>query len=210
MKLTRIQAGVRDPSRCNLYVDDRFLLAVPAEAVVEFKLQKGQDIDGDMLDALSAYDQQKRALACAMELLSRRSHGRAELQQKLAQRGYDRQVAEDVSHQLARQGYVDDECHAQMLYDHLRQKGWGAMRIRQEMRAKGLDPQVIDQVLEQREDPDEEVIRGLIEKKLRFGSSADPKLKRRLEGMLQRYGYRFDQFRHILDEYFDEGEEEWR
>ncbi|MGI6030410.1 MAG: regulatory protein RecX [Eubacteriales bacterium] len=210
MTITRIQAGVRDPSRCNLYVDGEFRMALPAEVALEYHLKAGMEISSELLEELSQRDEAKRAQSTALELLSRRSHGREELRRKLTAKGYDGEIAEQVCTRLAEGGYLDDEAHAQLLWEHLRQKGWGAGRIRQEMRSQGLEAQVVEQVLQQQdEQEDAEKIRQLIERKLRFGRSSDAKLKKRICDMLARYGYRYSQYAQIVEEYFDEGEDLW-
>ena len=112
MKITRLQAGAKDPSRCNIYVDGQFLLAIPAEGVVEYHLKVGMDADSSLLDELSLYDEEKKALRLGLELLSRRPHSKWELVQKMTAKGISKEVAQLGCQRLSEQGYLDEEAFA--------------------------------------------------------------------------------------------------
>lgn len=210
--LTRIRAGSNDPTRCNLYVDGEFYMAIPAEGVVNYGLKVGQEIPSDLLEELAQYDQYQRVMQKAMDYLSRRPYCVQELTRKLAEKDFDQDTAQQVCQMLEERGYIDEEAVAQQFYEHLRAKGFGPLRIGQELQKRGIPRHLVQQVLEQEQEEDREAdIRAIIEKKLRFAPVRDEKLRRRVMDQLSRSGYRYGEVSHLVAEYFegfeDEGEE---
>jgi len=82
----------------------------------------------------------------ALRLLSGREHSRSELERKLAgheeEPGQLRRVLDD----LQAKGFIDHERVAESVI-HRRGAKLGAMRIRQELQAKGLDPELVAQAV---------------------------------------------------------------
>lgn len=117
---------------------------------------------------------------------------RAQLEQALAKRDCDPDVAAAVLDRLEEVGLVDDEAYAGMLV-RSQQAGRGLARraLAQNLRQKGVADEVAEAVLDE-VDPaaEEERARGLVEKRLRRLHGLDAVVqKRRLAGMLARKGY---------------------
>ena len=117
---------------------------------------------------------------------------RAELEQKLAQRGCDPEVAQVVLDRMEEVGLVDDEAYAGMLVrSHRAGRGLARTALRSELRKKGVDAGVIEEAVAELTDEDERAeARRLVDKKLRtmHGLPA-PTQARRLAAMLARKGY---------------------
>ncbi len=84
-----------------------------------------------------------RAMRRAGELLARRAHGRDELRRKLARTGGE-EVATEVTDDLARMGYVDDEQYAAVLAEHRLARGWGPLRIEHDLATAGVPEAVVN------------------------------------------------------------------
>ncbi|SDI93050.1 regulatory protein [Ferrimonas sediminum] len=86
-----------------------------------------------------------------MGLLSRRDHSKAELVQKLRQRGFS--VSEDAPllDQLQDWGYLDDTRFAMGYVRSRFHRGVGPNRLRQELRTKGVGSSLIEAALQQQE-----------------------------------------------------------
>jgi regulatory protein len=79
----------------------------------------------------------------AGELLARRAHGRDELRRKLS-RGRDDDLAAEVTDDLVRMGYVDDERYAAALAEHRLARGWGPVRIAHDLDGAGVPEAIIN------------------------------------------------------------------
>ncbi len=83
----------------------------------------------------------------ALRLLSRREHSRAELERKLAEHEQHPGELQQALDELQARGFISDERAAESVL-HRRAGKLGAMRLRQELQAKGLDAQLVSEALE--------------------------------------------------------------
>ena len=84
----------------------------------------------------------------AIRLLTAREHSRKELQGKLASRGFERERIDAVLEELARKGLQSDSRFAEGYVEVRVRKGSGPLRIRAELRERGIDEQIVDNALE--------------------------------------------------------------
>lgn len=84
----------------------------------------------------------------ALKLLAAREHSRWELERKIKARGYDADAIEPILSGLLEQGLIDEARLAQTYVAERVGKGFGPLRIRAELRDKGLSDEAIDPHLE--------------------------------------------------------------
>lgn len=139
-----------------------------------------------------------RAKDVCLRLLTERARSRAELDQKLTQKGYPRAVIDAVLDRLAEVGLVDDAAFAeQWVHSRHTYSGRGRRALATELRRKGIDQQTSSEALSQVSADDErERAAELVRKKLARTTPDDiadrddrERLMRRLVGMLARRGY---------------------
>jgi regulatory protein len=80
------------------------------------------------------------ALDAAARLLRHSDRSRAELTQRLAQRGFDERAAAEALETLERVGVVDDERTAALRAETLAGRGYGNAFIRADLRRRRLPP----------------------------------------------------------------------
>ena len=126
---------------------------------------------------------EEQARALCLRLLTARARTRAELVGQLTKRGYPDDISTQVLDRLAAVGLVDDAGFA----------GKGKRALAAELRTKGVDNDVITAALAgidagaERERA-EQLVRDKLRRE-RLGGDDDPKVMRRLVGMLARRGY---------------------
>lgn len=135
-----------------------------------------------------------RAYVSALRLLSARDYTSARLREKLLGRGVDEADAETAIEQLITEGWLNDRRYAERFADSALASGrYYGVRLRQEMRRRGLPPDIVSEVLGRvlEEHDEAEEVRVMIER--RFSgfsfSAASDREKRRVVGFLQRRGF---------------------
>ena len=83
-----------------------------------------------------------------MDLLARREHSRRELQGKLLQRGFEPARIEQVVAELAGEGLQSDARFAAAYVHQRRERGYGPVRIRQELQQRGVAEDLIADCLD--------------------------------------------------------------
>ena len=108
--------------------------------------------------------------ATAIRLLTTREHSRKELLGKLTNRGFDCEQVETVLDALALQGLQSDTRFTEQYIEGRVRKGSGPVRIRAELRERGVDDNQIDTCLEPYAELWMERLRRVHEQK--YGASA--------------------------------------
>lgn len=83
----------------------------------------------------------------AADLLSRRAWTRADLRRRLVRRGAPADIAGEIVADLTARGYLDDAAFARRWVEVRGGRGYGARRLRAELRARGVEPSLIDAAL---------------------------------------------------------------
>ena len=144
------------------------------------------------------------AKQAAVRFLSRRDHAEQELQQKLLARGYEQAEVDEAVTLCQDYNWLDDARFAERLLKNGIAKGWGLLRIRQEMEFKGIHEEVIRQLFEDDEFDWFEHARDVAKKKYGDTPMETDKEKARRLRFMQSRGFDFEQVKYALgvdDEY---------
>ena len=107
----------------------------------------------------------------AMDLLARREHSRAELADKLRRRfEVDAELIEPVLDQLRADNLQSDERFTEAYVRYRRSRGVGPLLIRQELRARKVDPELLESHLDISSEQWLETLGEVIERKRRPGA----------------------------------------
>jgi regulatory protein len=153
------------------------------------------DQDFDQLTAINPAD----IRLAAMNLLARREHSRCELKQKLRKRFDDDELIDQQLDRLSEENLQSDSRYAESFLRQRINRGHGPMRIRQEMRQKGISDDEISAALEA-EEPDWFVLAEEAYQR-RFGAlpPEDIKEKAKRSRFMQYRGFGLDHYQHLLD-----------
>ena len=88
-----------------------------------------------------------RVRAKALDLLARREHSAGELRRKLLERGYDSTAVEAVLSSLEQQKLLSDGRFVQEFVAARVRRGSGPMKIREELRGRGVTGELVDQAM---------------------------------------------------------------
>lgn len=138
--------------------------------------------------SLTSYEEAKKA---AFTFLARRDYFQAELESKLIARGVDAGLARRLRTELAERGYLDDSKTTE-IWIISRKRKYGPARIREELKAKEVDPTLIATALARYYDEEEEkqILQTLLEQNLaRYPLGPDEKERNRLLTGYTRRGF---------------------
>ena len=145
----------------------------------------------------------KKAKGYALRLLKLRPRSMVELSRKMAGKGYDPAVIENVVDALTKMGLMDDAAFAKAWLQYRLNRPMGFRRVERELIEKGIPRDVIrghwDEV---RDSYDElEVVRMLAKKRARQYNNIDPlKRKKRVMDYLARRGFQLDVIMKVIKE----------
>lgn len=193
MKLT-YKKGKQD--KIHISVDGEYSFTVDEAYFVSLGIYNGKEIDEAQLSELCETVSIRRAYNYAVSLLARRDHSEKELRDKLILKGY-KKGADEAIEKLKAGGYVDDERFAMLFARELHcLKKYGRKRIEQELFRKGIDRDIISEVLDETQFDESELV-SLIERKYSRYLSDEKGLQKTVNGLL-RMGYSYGEIRDAL------------
>ncbi len=182
--------AVRMTKRGNiaLYVDGEFCMSMHPDVFAASRLSVGMQIDPERLAELVGEAQLKKAKEKALHYLSYKEYTASQLKERLL-RDVDEESAALAVGRMEELGLVDDDDYAERFArDLYERKRYGLIRIRQEMRQRGLTDEQIEFAVSLLPDAPLVRIRELIEKKYPLAWE-DEKVKRRAFAAMLRMGY---------------------
>ena len=200
--ITAIKVQKKNQDRVNLYLDGKFAFGLAR--IVAAWLQVGQELDDEKIEQLQAEDEHEKAYQRALNLLSYRLRTEDEIRKKLRQKDLPEAVIESVIEKLITKGFVNDRRFAQAWVENrseLNPRGLRALRY--ELRQKQVDPDIIDETLQ---DIDEEPLALAAGRKrarrLRTDDRQDFRIK--LSGFLARRGFNYGVVAPVVDLLWEE------
>ncbi len=141
-----------------------------------------------------------KAIESATNLLSRREHSRLELSRKLRSRGFDNTVIEQVLETMVRDSLLDESRFVEAYIFSRRNKGYGPVRIRMELRERGIEDGLISDYINANDS--DWLDRGQQVRCKKFGNDlpATPQDRAKQSRFLQYRGFSTDHVRRVLND----------
>lgn len=150
------------------------------------------------LDELSTSELTKQIRKAAMNLLARREHGFIELQRKLLKKYSQYDLVEQALQRLADEDLLSDERFTESYVRYRSNAGFGPVRIRAELKEKGLKADLISNHLDNPSIDWVELIRQVKNKKFGEAIANDFTEKSRQARFLQYRGFTQDQIAPVV------------
>lgn len=211
MRITALEPQVQHPERVNLYLDGSFSLAISAELMLKLDLHVGQELADADLAQLKEEEARLQAVERAVNYLSFRPRSQAEVRRYLRKKATPPSIIEAVLERLQRLDYVDDRAFASFWRENREQfSPRGSQALRNELRMKGVDREIIDETVSDEHD-EELALRAGRRKALTLlrGPEMDyTTFRNRLGGFLVRRGFAYDVVSRVVRTLWQEGKGE--
>ena len=202
--ITNITAQKRKKDRVNLFLDGEYAFSLSLFNAAWLKI--GQELTAEKIEALKLEDEYERGKEIAMRLLTNRPRSKKEVRDRMREKEIKEAVRERVVDRFEELDLLDDEAFARYWIDQrARFKPRGAPLLRQELRQKGVDQQIINDLLEDTDDS--AAVRQAAEKKARtLMRYPEDQFKKKLIGFLQRRGFSYHDSREVVDELWQQNQ----
>lgn len=196
MRIDRIEASKRKRGRVLVFLEDGACLKITEQELLDFGLRSGDELDESAQKRLKEAAGVSDVKATAADLIGRRAMSRANLEQKLQEKGASEAEARYAAEWLEAIGAIDDADYAALLANHCARQGYGPQRVKQKLFEKGVPRDLWDDALATLPDP-AEVIDSYLRSKRR--GELDEKEKKRLSDGLLRRGFAWSDIRAGLN-----------
>jgi regulatory protein len=211
MRITALEPQMNNPDRFNLFVDGRFLMGVNAVVVLQMGLRLEQELAPEQLEQLQSEEIEQRAVDRALNYLSYRPRSREEVRRYLRRKETPPEIIETTLARLDRLDFVNDRTFAGFWIEsreHFSPRG--ARALKNELRMKGVDRDVVDDLVNDEQD-EERALRAGRKKAMALAKTSDidyATFRNRLGSFLQRRGFGYQIVTKAVRELWKELKEE--
>jgi regulatory protein len=201
-EISAIEVQSKRGDRRSIFVDGEFVAGAHEDVVAALNLKVGQTFDSNRLAEVIWKETTRKALESALRLISYRDRAEAEIRRRLAGNDFPEEIVDEVVDQLSRMGFVDDEKFSRdWVKSRTVSKPMGRTRLAWELRARGVEPPVVEQALENIDENAEiELALSLVRKRAEKLDTSDPSFRDKTASFLRRRGFRWDAIARALDE----------
>jgi len=207
MKITAISPQVHDKNRVSISVDGKYRFSLDVYQLLDLHIRVGAEYNDEQIADLEQESQFGKVYSRALEYCLIRPRSSREVRDYLYRKkrqtidkkgdskpGISDSMATRVFDRLAEKKYVNDENFARFwIENRFVKKGVSQRRLKNELRAKGIDSSIIDRLLSDSDRSDETEIKKIIVKK-RSRYDSDEKLI----AYLMRLGFSYDDIKAAI------------
>jgi len=189
--ITALKVQSRNKERVNVYIDGRFAFGLAA--IEAIRLRSGQQLSDDEIASLQGRDQAHQVQESALRFLDYRPRSVHEVRRHLQSKGNTPQVIDEVIERLTDVGLLDDQAFARYWLENRSDfRPRGERALRQELRQKGVPPDIIDQTLSEGHNEDEAAYRAAVAQARKVRVADPGEFRRKVEAHLVRRGFSYD------------------
>ena len=111
-KITDIKPQVKNPTRCNVYLDNAFYCGLELETVMRYRLKAGDDIEKERLDEIQSDSETARAFDKALSFISLSKKTKNQVRDYLTKKGYTDKTIDRALEKMQSYAFIDDEDYA--------------------------------------------------------------------------------------------------
>ncbi len=197
--ITRLVQGKKNPNRVNVYLDTQFAFTLSLDEVVNHHLKIGKELTEAEIEALVKKDGEAKVYAKLLNFISFRPRSVKEVRDRLYQYDVRDKAAQDgLIERLVDKGHLDDLAFAHWFIESRNTHKLRAPRmILQELAAKGISREILEQVQGEVND-ENETLRALLTKKLGDPRPLESSERQQISLYLSRQGFAWDKIREVV------------
>lgn len=198
MKITKIQAQVKNQGRYSVFADDRFIFGLSELGLINSGLRVGQQLSKEELKKLKDQAKTDKIYNQTLSLIARRPRSEWEIDDYLKRKGHEPETRAEILSMLSKIDFINDADFARRWVESRRLlKNISRRKLRAELKQKRITENIIDEILTADNTDEAEVIKAEIIKKRRLTRYQD---NQKLIAYLARQGYNYDDIKNALTE----------
>lgn len=192
-------------SRCRIRLDGEETFVLYRSELRRYHVEEGRELSEEDYRAITEELLPKRATLRAMNLLKEREYTTAQLREKLRSGDYPERAVDEALAYVASYHYTDDLRYA-VGYITYHESDRSRRRIEQDLRAKGIDEETLEQAWSEWEaqggtQDEETMIRALLVKRRYDPETADYRETAKQTAFLMRKGYSAEAIRNAIKDF---------
>lgn len=199
MLITSIERNKKNKQRFSVFIDNEYSFSVSEEAYLRMNLYEKKEISDSEIEHLKVFENFKTAKASAIRYLSLKLHSGNEVYKKLENDGFDEKTINSVIDELMSMGYINDKIYVQkFIYDRSILKPKAKKMLKFELLSKGIEENIIDEILNEWEVDEAAVANNLVKKKFGKYNIEEEKVRKKIFSFLRHRGYSYEIINNLI------------
>ncbi len=202
-KITEVSPQKKNPHRFNVFLDGEFAFGADEDLVVNRRLVVGKIISSEDLNKILFEAEVGKLMERMHRLWNIRQRSEKEVRDYFRNKQLSQMVIDAVVEVLKKKGMINDlEFAKAWVESRRRSRQKGIRAIKQELYQKGIDKEIIEEVVSYQSSAisEETLAKEALEKKMRIWKNLDPqKFKQKATEYLLRKGFEYYLVREIID-----------
>ena len=190
MKITAIKQQVKKPERVSVFVDEKYSFSLSLDELLKHKIKQGMDVDQADIKRFKKISDDGKLRMRSLEWLLNRPRSTREFQDYLYRKKAEAELTESLIKEFGRRGYLDDQKFGEWFIELQQRRNKSNRAVRAELFKKGLDRELIEELMIGESDDEAERLKALVAKKsklLRYRQNPQ-----KLAEYLTRQGFSWD------------------
>lgn len=198
--LTSVEIQKSDPDRVNVYLNGKFFTGLSADRFQQLNFSTGQILSPSDFSRLESAIQSDKIWYFLLASLTKTRQTEFRIRQKLLSKGFEKEAIEACIQSAREKNYLNDLNYAEVFVSDCRLlKKWGIIRIKNELRKRGIPNEIIARVLPENS-ADENDVSGLkILVKRKYSPLTESKNQQKAIRFLQYRGYSWDVIKKVIN-----------
>ncbi len=196
-EITAITAQVKDKTRCNVYIDNRFCCGMRMDTVVKNRLKVGMLVTEEALADWQLESEKDTAFDKALAHLSATRKTEKQIRDFLVKKGYLPAVIDYVVEKLRAYDFINDGEYAEAYVESAAKRKGGRL-IRMELKGKGLSDEEIDGALDNLDEESQLAAANEVAQKYMRGKTWDKNTLQKAYRYLLSKGFSYDVAKEAL------------
>jgi len=205
--ITGIKAQKKNHDRVIIFLDGEYGFGL--SRIVAAWLNIGQHLDEQKIESLLAADAHEVAFNKSLRLLDRKPRTSKEISSRLVKSGFTLDQAEMVLQRLKDAGLIADDRFARQWVENRNELHPRSRRlIALELKQKGIDDEVIEQVLEDSSPDEDSALQAAMQYARKIPSGDRMEFRKRLSAFLKRRGFNYGTIAPVVQKVWEMKESE--
>ena len=203
-KIIDIKPQVRNPQRRTLMFDDGSVFGISEDVFISHNFEIDSELSEELFNEIVNDELKNKVYNSALRLLGFRMRSCAEMKQRLLDKKYPKGIIEEVIDKLLKIKYLNDTEFANAFAsDKVKSKKIGPIKLRMEFIPHKIETDILDNVINTvyEKYPISDLIKQLLtKKKINSGTKLDQKNKKRIQDLLGRKGFAWNDISSVFTE----------
>jgi len=156
--ITKIEPQKKRKDRYSVYVGEQFLVGISQDTLIKYNLHAGRKLDTNEINTIKSAESERKLRDQAYRFLSRRAHSCRELYDKLIIKDFPPSAIKNIIDEFISNGYLNDtEFTKIFISEEIKLKKSGPLLIKNKLIKKGVNREIIDDLLSSLYDENEQV-----------------------------------------------------